>query len=129
MSPLDGDLHVHEVSHLHGLTVVKVCLGSEVCMWASQEFSNETLQNEVYSPKKQVISHRRKRRKQIVRIFAQLNRAHSQERLFDQENQVALNKNFVRCCNSSLQLLHSNCILSSVITMGHSVRKYRKKMS
>lgn len=45
----------------------------------------------------------------------------------EQEDQVTLNKNFIRCYNSSLQLLHSNFVLSSVLAMDHLVRKYRKK--
>lgn len=55
--------------------------------------------------------------------FTQLNRACSQERLFEQEACVALNKTFIRCCNSSLQLLQSYFRLSSALTVDHSVRK------
>lgn len=40
---------------------------------------------------------------------------------------MALNKNFIRCCNSSLQLLQSYFRLSSALTVDHSVRKWAKK--
>lgn len=60
-------LHVHEGTLLHGMTVAEVCLGSEVCLWASfyglssQETFNDTLLNEMYPPEKQLVLQRRKR--------------------------------------------------------------------
>lgn len=46
----------------------------------------------------------------------------------EKEACVALNKHFIRCCNSSLQLLQSYFRLSSALTIDHSVRKQGKKL-
>lgn len=124
-----GGLHVHEGTLLHGLTVAEVCLGSEICLWASFFRVNHSGNFQWHPPKWGVSSQKasslieKEEGDTDCQVFTQLNRACSEERLFEEEVCVALNKNFIRCCNSSLQLLQSYFRLSSTLTTDHSVRK------
>lgn len=114
---------------LHGLTIAGDCLSLKVCLWASFNGLDHSGSFQWHPPKWGLSSRKATSLTEQENgdvdcwDFIQLNRAGCQERLLEQDTCAALNKNDLRCCNSSLQLLQNYCRLFSTVTVGHSIRK------